>query len=83
MEGKKTMSENKHCSHRFSVYEVSVSFTNEDGIDVFLAGTRFLESMRGGQLDIQNNDRDVFQSSLIDKRKHPQSIRVPSLIDLP
>ena len=76
------MGEYKHCSNRFSVY-VSVSFPNEDGVNVFLAGTRFLEFMRIGQIDIQNNNREVIQASLFEKRKHPQALMSSSLIDLP
>jgi hypothetical protein len=77
------MSECKHCSHRFLVYDISISFQNQDGVDVFLAGTRFIDNTVGGQLDIQNHNRDVIQTALIEKRKHPQSLLMPSLIDLP
>ena len=72
----------KHCSNRFSDY-VSVSIPCEDGVNVFLAGTRFMEYLRIGQIDIRNNTSEVMQTTLFEKRKHPQASTSPTLIGSP
>jgi hypothetical protein len=77
------MYETNHSLHRFSNYEVSVTFTNDDGIDVFQTGARFQQCLGCGQTELRNNNRDVIQAFLTEKRKHPQSSGNQSLIDLP
>lgn len=67
------MSEKKHSSLRFSNYEESVAFSNEDGIDVFQTGSRFQQCLGCGQSELRNNNKDVVQAFLPEKRKHPQS----------
>jgi hypothetical protein len=82
MEGQSRMHEHKHSSHRFSNYEMSAAFPNEDGIDVFLAGARFQHCLASAESDIQMELKESIEASLIEKRKHPQSLKDLSFRDL-
>lgn len=77
------MHELKHSSHRFSNYEENVHFLNEDGIDVFLTGARFQHCLSCTELEFQLETKEMIESALSEKRKHPQSFHDFSFLDLP
>lgn len=83
MKGSKVMHELKHSSHRFSNYEVNVAFPSEDGIDVFLTGARFQQCLWCGESELPMETKEIIESSLAEKRKHPQSIKDFSFMDFP
>ncbi|WP_318508891.1 hypothetical protein [Bacillus sp. T3] len=75
------MHELKHSSHRFSTYEENVLFLNEDGIDVFLTGARFQHCLSCADLDLQVENKEIIESALSEKRRHPQSFNDFSYMD--
>lgn len=64
------MSESKTCHHRFSMHEEGVGFTNNDGVDIFNAGSRFQKSITCGHIELPVEHNDMIEANQIEKRNN-------------
>ncbi|WP_121612200.1 hypothetical protein [Mesobacillus foraminis] len=67
------MRESKNCHHRFSVHEENIGFQSDDGVDVFLSGSRFQKSISCGHMEFPGDSNDYILTSLIEKKNESRT----------
>ncbi|CAM3739200.1 hypothetical protein [Mesobacillus zeae] len=67
------MRESKNCYHRFSVHEENLGFITNDGIDLFVAGSRFQKCISCGHMEFMVETSELIEEALNEKRNEPQT----------
>ena len=78
-EGGGEVRESKNCHYRFSIHEENIGFLTDDGIEIFLPGTRFQKALTCGHTEFPVESDSVLCPSLIERRRDsrlPKSLYV-------
>lgn len=65
-----SMSQLKNGYHRFSLHEENVGFTTNDGVNIFIAGTRFQKCITGGHTELPVDSSEMIEANQIEKRNN-------------